>query len=242
MGKIGSNIQAVLGRVMKAIVVAALVPVAIGVLLGVLGQLQSLSATGVEVARWMAWGFGTYLAVHILLYRPVGLFRISRAMFSGLAVWLFGGQVTSVDQANRGGGKGKKKSGKDEGTGGAQGSALVAFSPYVIPLYAVLVCALGGLLHQWVARAWVDGAISAVIGATVAFHWMMTADELQQQRSQWHLETYLLALSLVFLLTLVVVAACVPWALPDFSFGQALSDGMARTQAIYAAAWQQLFL
>jgi hypothetical protein len=192
------------------------------------------------VARWLAWGFCAYLGVHILLYRPAPLFRASRAMFSALAVWLFGGQVTSVEQAGRA--KGKKESAKKGEDGGAQGSALVAFSPYVVPLYTVLVCAMGWALRQWTGGSWAEGAVSALIGVTMAFQWLMTADELQRQRDQWHVETYLLALCLVFVLTLVIAAACVPWALSGFSVSQALSDGLARARAIYATVWQRLFL
>ncbi len=110
MGKLASNIQTVLGRIIKAVVVAALIPVAIGVLVGTLAQFKSASVEGVDVTRWLAWGFGSYLGVHILLYRPVSLFRISRTMFSSLAVWLFGGQVASVEQAG-GRSKGKKGAG-----------------------------------------------------------------------------------------------------------------------------------
>ena len=242
MAKIVSKIQTVSGRVIKAVVVAALIPVAVGLLVGVLEQLKSASVSGINVARWLAWGFCTYLGVHILLYRPAPLLRISRAMFSPLAVSLFGGQVASVEPSGRS--KGKKGAGKkgDDGGGGAQGSALVAFSPYVVPLYTVLACALGWVLRQWTGRLWVEGAISALIGATLAFQWLMTADELQQQRDQWHVETYVLALCLVFVLTLVITAACVPWALPEFSVGQALAEGLARTHAIYSVVWQQLFL
>ena len=76
---------------------------------------------------------------------------------------------------------------------------------------------------------------------TIAFHWVMTADDLQQQRKRWHLETYLLALSLVFVLTLLAAAACLPWMVPEFSLVQMLSDGLARAQALYGAIIQQLF-
>ena len=242
MGKIVSNIHTVIGRLIKAIVVAALIPLVIGLLLGVVEQFKSAGVAGASVARWLAWGFCTYLGVHLLLYRPASLFRISRALFSTLAVWLFGGHVTSVEHAGRSKGKqGAAKQGKDRG-GGAQGSALVAFSPYVIPLSTVLVCALGGVLSRWIEPSRFEGAIGALLGMTMAFQWLMTAEELQQQRDQWHVETYLLALCLVFVLTLVLAAACVPWALPEFSFTQALSEGMARTHAIYATVWQRLFL
>ena len=69
----------------------------------------------------------------------------------------------------------------------------------------------------------------------------MTADELQAQRKRWHLETYLLALSLVFVLTLLVAAACLPWAVPELSFIRVLAEGLSRTQDIYTTIVYQLF-
>jgi hypothetical protein len=184
------------------------------------------------------WGFGTYVGVHLLLARPVRLFRASHAIFSALAVWLFGGQVSSVEQA--GGGKAKRAAAAADPAG--QGSTLVAFSPYVVPLYVVLTSAAGWFLSRWVDRVWVDGPISFLLGLFMAFHWLMTADHLQAQRSRWHFETYLLALSLVFVLTLLVAAACLPWTVPDFSFLRALSDGLARAREIYTSNFQRLFL
>ena len=87
-----------------------------------------------------------------------------------------------------------------------------------------------------------DGPASILIGVTIAFHWLMTADALQQQRSRWHLETYLLAIGLVFALTLLIGGACLPWAIPEFSFVRALSDGCSRAQTIYTTIIQRVFL
>ena len=238
MAKLSSNLTTILGRVLKAVVVAVLIPLAIGLLQGILEQLEVVSVSGGTIREWVGWGFVTYLGLHILLYRPVPLFQTSHQMFSALAVWLFGGQVASVEQA--GGGKGKGGKGA-KGGAGAQGSPLVAFSPYVVPLYTVLVCAAGWLLSRWVDRVFVDGPISFLIGVTMAFHWLMTADDLQQQRERWHVETYLLALSLVFIVTLLIGSACLPWVVQDFSFLRALSDGFSRTQVIYATLVQRLF-
>ena len=239
MDKHFSNIATVLSRAVKVVILALLVPLAIGLSTGILDQLEHVSLTGGTFREWIGSGVVTYVGIHLVLYRPVTLFQASHRMFSTLAAWLFGGQVSSVDQG--GGGKTGKSSKGATGDPGAQGSTLVAFSPYVIPLYTMLVCALGWLLGRWVDRSFVDGPAAFFIGVTIAFQWLMTADDLQQQQERWHGETYLLAVTLVFILTLVIGGACLPWAVPEFSFVRALADGFSRAQAICATVVQQLF-
>ena len=240
MAKLSSSVTVVLGRLVKIVMVVVLLPLAIGLLLGILQQLEVMTSSGGTFREWVNLGFLTYVGIHVVLYRPVPLFRASHRLFSALAVWLFGGQVASVEQAGSGKGKGAK--GAKKGDGGTQGSTLVAFSPYVIPLYTVLTCVAGWLLTRWWDRTVLDGPVSFLIGVSIAFHWLMTADDLQQQRARWHLETYLLAIGLVFALTLLIGAACLPWAIPEFSFVRALADGLAKTQAIYTTVIQRLFL
>ncbi|MDP3703028.1 MAG: hypothetical protein Q8R78_01365, partial [Candidatus Omnitrophota bacterium] len=128
------GIRAVLARIVKGIMVAVLIPVAIGLFQGVLQQLETLSGSGALYRTWVERGFLTYVWLHLLLYRPVALFRSSHRVFSVLAMWLFGGQVASVESA----GGGKAKTGKGEG-GERQiaNSPLVAFSPYVVPLATI---------------------------------------------------------------------------------------------------------
>lgn len=246
MAKASSNrVVAFFARLIKVVMVAIVLPVAAGLLLGILQQLDRVSVGRLTARALIDRGFLAYVGLHLLLYRPVPLFRVSHRLFSVLAVWLFGGQVSTVGEAGGGGERGGKERGKKGGGGGepqtAQGATLVAFSPYVIPLYTVLVCALGWILTRWWDPAWVEQPISVLIGVTMAFHWIMTADDLQQQRKRRHVETYLLALGLVFVLTLLVAAACLPWALPDFSFMQALADGFAQTGAMYRGLIDTLF-
>ncbi len=235
--KKGVTAGAVLARLIKVVMVAVLVPLALGLLLGVLEQLEFGTFSGATFRQWMTWGFFTYLGIHILLYRPVAVFQASHRVFSTIAVWLFGGQVTSVG----GEGDGKGKGAKGPSDPGGQGSTLVAFSPYVIPVYAVLVSAAGWLVRRWTERTYLDGPVTFLIGVMIGFHWLMTADALQEQRERWHLETYLLAVGLVFVVTLLVGAACLPWAIPEFSFVRALSEGFVRAQGIYEALVSQLF-
>ena len=243
MGKTSSKIVEVLSRLVKAVMVALLIPLAIGLLSGILAQLDLPSFSKATFRQWIGWGFTTYVGVHLLLYRPTALFQVSHRLFSVLAVWCFGGQVSSVEPAQSNAGSGKAKGGKGaKGDPAAQGSTLVAFSPFVIPLPVMLVCAAGWLAAHWVDRSLLDGPVGLLIGLAIAFQWIMTADALQQQRARWHVETYLLAIGLVFVLTLVLGGACLPWAIPEFSFVRALADGLSQTQEIYATLIRRIFL
>jgi len=235
------------GRLVKAVMVAVLFPAVLGLLLGVLAQLETIVLNTGETARhWVATGFLSYVGIHLLLYRPVPLFRVGHRLFSWLAVWLFGGQVASVEspegKTNGAGKKSAKPSPAAPAPQPAEGSTLVAFSPYVIPLYTLLVCLAGALINHWSNRVPWEDPLAFCAGATIAFHWIMTADDLQQQRSRWHLETYLLAIGLVFLMTVVIVSACLPGAVPGFSPFEALSDGLARGKMLYSAMIQSVFL
>ncbi len=238
MAKTSSSISTWIGRLLKVVMVAVVLPFGVSLLGGILAQLDLVGSSGATFRQWIEWGAMTYVGVHLLLYRPVPLFRASHRIFSTLAVWLFGGHVASVEQAGGGKGKGAKET---KGEPSAQGSTLVAFSPYVIPLYAILVSAAGWALGRWLDRTLLDGPVTFLIGMTMAFHWLMTADELQQQRSRWHLETYLLAIGLVFVVTLLIGSACLPWTVPEFSFVRALAEGCSRTQAIYTSVIQHVF-
>ena len=243
MDAIGSSLVALIGRALKWVMVALVVPLGLGVLLGILRQLDGAMAFRATVGQWVAWGFCGYLGMHLLLYRPEAAFRVGHRMFSVLAVWLFGGQVASTDHAGKSTPKSEKKGkGGEKGAGGAQGSTLVAFSPYVVPLYVVLACALGWVLQRVWDATLVNGPIGFLLGATMAFHWLMTVDDLQQQRQRWHLETYLLAIGLIFVITLLIGSACISWTLPDYSWLQALAAGLFHAQDIYTALIHKLFL
>lgn len=229
MAKLGSNVAAVVARLLKWVMLAVVWPLGIGILMSLLKQLERDSSELMTIRGWMTRGLLGYAGIHLFLYRPVALFRASHHLFSLLALWLFGGQVASVEQ--RGESRSAKKSKKPSGS--SQGSALVAVSPYVIPLAVVLVCAVGWMFGRWMDPELLTGPLSVLIGAAAGFHWLMSAEALQQQRAQWTIETYLLALGLVFVLTLLIGSACLPWAISDFSFTEMLAGGLSQAQVIY---------
>lgn len=248
MAKAASSFAVLLGRFLKTIIVILLLPIPIGVLYEIIEQLSAIQIRGIAASELMRWGFLGYVGFHIILYRPAALFRAMHWIFSTLAAWLFGGQVSTTEEALAAAGDGKRKGKRSfkepsAASGKSQGSPLVAFSPYVVPMSVVLVSVLGwlGLAFAENYRTSIEPLLFIALGSSVAFHWMMTADELQPQREQWHLETYLLAVILVFLLTLLIGGACLWWVLPDYSHYHALADGWERAAGIYRAAIRSLF-
>ena len=235
--KLRSKIAQVAARLIKVAMGAVVIPLAVSLVGSLRDHLLVDSASGETALQWMDWGFMTYLGVHVLLYRPVRLFRMTHWWFAMIAAWLFGGQVGSME---RPGAKGKGSKASAE-AGGAEGSTLVAFSPYAMPFSVVLVCFLGWFAGRWIDRTYMDGLSGFLVGAALAFHWIMTADELQQQRKRWHIETYLLAIGLIFVVTVFIAALCLPLVVAEFSFFQWLADAAHRTQVIYSTAFEKLF-
>ena len=244
MAKARLDVSELLARLVKSVMVVLLVPAVIGLVQATLHYLDTIPLQHRTASYWIQWGFVAYTAVHLLLYRPRPVFLASHRMFSVLATWLFGGHVTSVEDgsaATRTSRRRRTRGNGDEVSSGAAGSPLLVFSPYVIPFYTLLVCGLASLLRPWVPAMYLEIPAVFLVGVTLAFQWIMTADDLQEQREQWYMETYLLAIVFVFLFTLILACVTLPWVLPSFSFSAAMADGVARAHAVYDGIWRQLF-
>ncbi len=251
MAKKSSTVRVALARFVKGSVGALLIPPVVGLSTGLYEQLQAVPAGGRRAAYWFAWGLGGYIVTHLLLYRPKALFGLNHALLARLATWLFGGQVSTVGAEGEGGaaaskpakGRGKKSKGKDSDDGPApeQASTLVVISPYLVPLYLVLLCILASLAtrfrHDWPLEA----AIAVFLGVSLGFHIAMTGEDLQQHGDQFPIETRLMALAISILASVSVAAACLPWAFPDFSVGAVFGHAASQTHDIYASVFHALF-
>ncbi len=246
MAKARLDVGELFARLVKSVMVVLLVPAVIGLVQATLHHLDTIPLQHRTASTWIQWGFVAYTTVHLLLYRPRTVFLASHRLFSMVATGLFGGHVTSVEQGSsattRPSRRRRTRSNGDEVSSGAAGSPLLVFSPYVIPFYTLLVCGLAALLRPWVPAMYLEIPAVFLVGVTLAFQWIMTADDLQEQREQWYMETYLLAIILVFLFTLILACVTLPWVLPSFSFSAAMADGVARAHAVYDGIWRQLFV
>lgn len=242
MAKVISTTLHRLGRLVKALIGLLLIPPAIGVALGIRQQLDTWLVGSKSFTEWIVLGAASYLGVHLFIYKPKLLFRVQHRLLSRLSVWLFGGQVATT--APKGEKSKSEKKGKDKSKGegeGSQGSTLLVLSPYLVPLYTLLVCLASWLLKRWLSPALVDSSAGFLIGASLTLHWVMAADDLQQDRSRFPLDAYLLALTIIALVSVLVVSVCLPMAVPDFSLPSVFADALARARTIYANVLHILF-
>jgi hypothetical protein len=170
--------------------------------------------------------------LHLLFYKPQSLFRVQHRLLSRLALWLFGGQVFTAGPED---GKGKTTSAPKAG------STLVVFSPYLVPLYTILLCLVMGAVRLWWDVGVAEAPAAFLIGSSLAFHWVMTADDLQRDRSRFPLELYLIALAIIGLISLVLISLCLPLAVPELSLAGVFAEALAQTWTIYTSAIRILF-
>lgn len=240
MGKATSKLRDGLGLFVKALVGLALIPPLIGLVAGTLHQLDAVIAGSRSAGSWAGIGAVAAVGMYLFLYQPAALFQAQHRMLSGLSTWLFGGQIATGEA------KAESKSAKSRTKAGTaamgSGSTLVVLSPYLVPLYTLL-----GALAAWAARGWwsadVVNAVSAVwLGATLMFHWIMAARELQEHRERVPFASYVLAVVLIGLGSLILVVAVLPAAVPGVSVSGIFAEAAGLTRDTYVTVFRTLFL
>ncbi len=244
MAKSSSKSPPLLGRLVKACVGVLLLPPVVGLAWGLWRQLDSITVGLHSALWWFLWGFGGYVSVHVLLLKPAFLFQLNHTLLERLAVWLFGGQVTTVGSEEPAPARKSRGRGKDEANGAsAPPSTLVSFSPYLVPLYVVLATIALWSATRWLQRpwSWWDQAVSVAVGVALGFHIAMTGEDLQEHGDQFPLETRLVAVAICVAGSVLVTSLCMPLALPAFSLPGVFTDMGTSTHAIYARIFQTLF-
>ncbi len=238
MAKPLSKVLHLVNRFIKGVVGLLLIPPAVGLALGIHQQLEEVSVGSRSFAQWMMVGAISYVGIHLFVYKPRALWRVQHRLLSRVALWLFGGQVTTANTKSEPptGKKSSKASGEGPG-----GSALLVLSPYLVPLYPVLVCVIAWVLSRWAGWEFVMPVASFLIGASLLLHWVMAADELQQDRNRFPIESYLMALAIIAFSSLLIVGVCVPMVAEPFSLPGVFAEMLDEAKEIYTTVIHRLF-
>ncbi len=144
-------------------------------------------------------GAGCWLAVFLLLPKPMLLYVFGHELTHALWTWLFGGKVQKLKASAQGGHVVVSKT-----------NFLIALAPYFFPLYVVLVVlvfSLGGLLWNWRSfRVW----FHLLVGAAYAFHATLTWHILETDQSDVSGQGYLFSAVVIFLGNVVVLLLGLP--------------------------------
>lgn len=147
----------------------------------------------------VAAGAACWLAIYLLLPKPMWIYVVGHELTHALWVWLFGGSVKKFKASSSGGHVVVDKN-----------NFLISLSPYFFPFYVVLVVAVfavGHLIWNWKDFfAW----FHVLVGAAYAFHVTLTAQILKTQQSDITSQGYLFSAVVIFLGNVVVLLVGLP--------------------------------
>jgi len=158
-------------------------------------------ASGQADTVWVAAlaGAGCWLAIYLLLPKPMWVYVFGHELTHVLWTWLFGGQVKKFRASAKGG-----------HVVVTQSNFAVALAPYFFPLYAVLVFLLflgGNWLWDWQRYVvW----FHLLLGAAYAFHVTLTWHILKNSQSDITDQGYLFSFVVIFLGNVSILLVGIP--------------------------------
>jgi hypothetical protein len=208
----------------KFIVGLLLLPVCAGAAMA-LGQV--IRSSGGADTFWVALlaGAGCWVAVFLLLPKPMWIYVFGHELTHALWNWVFGGQLKKFKVTSDGGHVVVTKN-----------NFLIALAPYFFPLYVflvVLVFAGGHLAWGW-SRYLV--VFHLLVGAAYAFHLTLTWHVLQTRQSDITSQGYLFSLVVIFLGNVLVLLVGIPLLTDQVRLVQAFTWWVDYTWGV----WQRL--
>ncbi len=160
-----------------------------------------VSASGSADTTWvpMLAGGACWLAIYLLLPRPMWIYVFGHELTHALWAWLCGGRVKRFKAGSTGGHVIVTKT-----------NFLIALAPYFFPLYAALVVLLF-VIGQWAWNwhpylAW----FHLLLGAAYAFHVTLTGHILQTRQTDITQQGYLFSAVIIFLGNISVLLLGIP--------------------------------
>ncbi len=195
----------------KFILAIVLLPVCAGAMMA-LGRV--LRFTGRADAIWIALlaGAGCWLAIFLLLPKPMRIYVFGHELTHALWTWLFGGCVKKFKAGSSGGYIVVTKS-----------NFLIALAPYFFPVYVALVLAAFAIGH--LAWGWQRYLVVChlLIGVAYAFHLTLTFHILKTRQTDITSQGYLFSAVVIFLGNIVVLLVGLPLLTAEVSLMSALN-------------------
>jgi hypothetical protein len=202
---------------LKLVIGILLLPVCAGAV-SALGMI--LRASGSADTIWVAIlaGAGCWLAVYLLLPKPMLAYVFGHELTHALWVWLMGGKVKRFKVSAKGG-----------HVVVTRNNFAIALAPYFFPLYAVVVVLVflaGHLLWNWTPYAvW----FHLLLGVAYAFHITLNWHALKTVQSDITRHGYLFSSVIIFLGNIGVLLIAIPLLMAKVGVATALGWWMRQT-------------
>jgi hypothetical protein len=182
----------------KFIIGILLLPVCAGAGLAVA---QVVSFSGAADTTWAAMiaGAGCWVAVYLLLPKPMLLYVFGHELTHVIWTWAMGGRVKKFRASAKGG-----------HVVVTRNNFLISLAPYFFPLYALLVVVVFAMGDRW--WGWRPYAVwfHLLLGAAYAFHVTLTWHILQSTQSDITQHGWLFSGVVIFLGNAIVLLVGIP--------------------------------
>src|SRR5215510_12873903 len=172
---------------LKTVIAILLLPLCAG---AALALVRVLRVSGGADTFWVAFlgGAGCWLAIFLLLPRPMWVYVFGHELTHALWAWLFGGRVKKFKATAQGG-----------HVVITRNNFLISLAPYFFPLYVTVVVSIFTLGH-WL---WGWGRylvwFHLLVGAAYAFHITLTCHTLRTRQSDITQQGYLFSAVVIWL-------------------------------------------
>jgi hypothetical protein len=194
-----------------------LLPLLIAAVHQLILMLPSLGKEG-----WQSWwiyaiGVGVYILIELIFHKPMWVYVFGHEMTHAISGILSGAKLLKFKATSKGGEVQLSKS-----------NLFVALSPYVIPIYMVMVVGLYALVKIWIKAPEITFGFQFFLGLTLAFHLSLTFMALHRRQPDLKILGYFLSSTLIWLgnaLILGILCISLFKKTPSFQqFGQALGQ------------------
>ena len=145
-------------------------------------------------------GAASWIAIFLLLPKPMWVYVVGHEATHVVWTWLFGGKVKRFKVSSSGGHVVVKKD-----------NFLISLAPYFFPFYAamiVLVYLFGDLIWSW--HRYYQPWFHLLLGAAYAFHITLTIEVLKVRQTDITSHGYVFSTVVIFLGNALVLLAAVP--------------------------------
>jgi len=140
------------------------------------------------------FGAGSYLILHILLYKPIKIYIIGHELVHAISAYLCGAGVKNL------------KIGKSYGSVNVDKvNTFIALSPYFIPFYSIIVIFIW-LLIKYLFKLNVPIEIFMfLLGFTIMFHLLLTIYAISLGQQDLKVSGWLFSVILIFIINCVIL-------------------------------------
>lgn len=204
-------------RIWRWLLALALLPWCVGATWALVPVLRASEAAA---GFWVAFlgGAACWLAIFLLLPKPLWLYVIGHELTHVIWTWLFGGRVKSFRASSRGGQVVVTRT-----------NTLIVLAPYFFPLYAVLWSAGWGLAVWLLDGRDLTPWFHFGLGLTYAFHVTLSGYILRLRQPDIEAEGWVVSVPVIWLGNVWILLVTLPLLTGRVTVGTALGWMLERT-------------